>query len=258
MAAIAATLVILAAIPVALYRIRRSGLPTDRQVAGLVVAGWVALLPLRFTAGGQETANRSADFLYVGIAICFAFLLEPIPRFVPMAANTGTGSRHPAVRGRHLGFVELLAAAGAGLPADERLRGRDSRRSGARPWMLATLGPGHRVATDSQTGLALGSAGRQDVLVLGRGQFADLADLLPADRHRRRTGRDTTISDPIRGRAAGRARPADRATRFDDSEPAQYYNSPLPAASLSKFDTSPVFREIYAAGSLAFVPGRRA
>ena len=39
-------------------------------------------------------------------------------------------------------------------------------------------------------------------------------------------------------------------TRFDDSEPAQYYNSTLPAASLTKFAASPAFREIYAAGSL--------
>jgi hypothetical protein len=39
-------------------------------------------------------------------------------------------------------------------------------------------------------------------------------------------------------------------TRFDDSEPAQYYNSPLSAASLSKFDASPEFREIYVVGSL--------
>jgi hypothetical protein len=39
-------------------------------------------------------------------------------------------------------------------------------------------------------------------------------------------------------------------TRFDDSEPTQYYNSALPAASLSKFDASPAFREVYAAGSL--------
>jgi hypothetical protein len=39
-------------------------------------------------------------------------------------------------------------------------------------------------------------------------------------------------------------------TRFDDSEPAAYYDSALPEASLAKFDASPAFREIYAAGSL--------
>jgi len=38
--------------------------------------------------------------------------------------------------------------------------------------------------------------------------------------------------------------------RFDDSEPAQDSDAPLPAAALSKFSQSPVFREIYAAGSL--------
>ena len=77
MAAIAATLVILVAIPTALYRSRRTGLPVIAKLLAWSSLAWVALLPLRFTTGGQETANRSADFLYVGIAICFALLLEP-------------------------------------------------------------------------------------------------------------------------------------------------------------------------------------
>jgi len=40
------------------------------------------------------------------------------------------------------------------------------------------------------------------------------------------------------------------ARRFDGSEPAQDYDSPFAADSLSKFNTSPLFHEIYSAGTL--------
>ena len=117
-------------------------------------------------------------------------------------------------------------------------------------WMLATLGPGHRIATDAQTGLALASVGRQDVLASAEDGARTWLIFYPptfssdvfAEIHRSGV-QYVVVQRDVLNLPTG-------VTRFDDSEPAQYYNSPLSADSLSKFDASPVFREIYAAGSL--------
>jgi hypothetical protein len=117
-------------------------------------------------------------------------------------------------------------------------------------WMLTALGPGHRVATDSQTGLALGSLGRQDVLTSAEDGARIWLIFYPPTvtsgvlaEMNRSAVQYVVVQWDVLDVPIGN-------TRFDDSEPAQYYNSPLSAASLSKFDASPVFREIYTAGSL--------
>ncbi|HEU5331148.1 MAG TPA: hypothetical protein VFU73_00240 [Actinocrinis sp.] len=249
-AAIAATLVMLAGIPVALYRIRRTGLPVITRLLACSSLAWVALLPLRFTADGQETANRSSEFLYVGIALCFALLLEPFP---------------DACRWRRLSALCLVALLFVGgisvswnfaqrLAPDYRLTNGSAivtpdDRALAQ-WMLATLGPGHRVATDAQTGLALGSIGRQDALSSAEDGTQTWLIFYPptvtsdvlTEIHRSAV-QYVVVQWDVLDLPTG-------VTRFDDSEPAQYYNSPLSPASLTKFDASPAFREIYTAGSL--------
>ncbi len=249
-AAIAATLVILATIPVALHRSRRTGLPTIAKLLAWSSLAWVALLPLRFTAGGQETANRSSEFLYVGIGICFALLLESLLE----------SSRWR--RMLSLGLVALVFVGGISvswnyaqrLAPDYRLTNGSAAVTpddrALAQWMLATLGPGHRIATDDQTGLALGSVGRQDVLSSAEDGSRTWLIFYPptvssdvlAELHRSAV-QYVVVQRDVLDLPTG-------VTRFDDSEPAQFYNAPLPAASLSKFDASPVFREIYAAGSL--------
>ena len=249
LAAVAGTLVILAALPVALYRNRRTGLPTVAKLLIWSSLGWIALLPLRFTAGGQETANRSSEFLYVGIALCFALLLEPLldsrrRRFLalPLVALLFVGGVSVSWN-----FAQRLApdyrttnGSAAVTPDDQAL---------AR-WMLATLGPGRRVAADNQTGLALGSVGRQDVLSSAQDGSRIWLIFYPPTvtgdvlaELRRSAVQYVVVQRDVLDLPVG-------VTRFDDSEPAQLYNSPLSAASLAKFDASPVFREVYAAGSL--------
>jgi hypothetical protein len=249
-AAIAATLVILAALPVALYRLRRTSLPMIAKLLALSSLAWVALLPLRFTADGQETANRSSEFVYLGIALCFAFLLESF-------LDSSRWRRMLA-----LCIVALLFVGGISvswnysqrLAPDYRLANGSTvvtpdDQALAR-WMLASLGPGHRIATDAQTGLALGSVGRQDVLSSAEDGARIWLILYPRTvtsevlAEIRRSGvQYVVVQRDVLDLPTG-------VTRFDDSEPTQYDNAPLPAASLSKFDGSPVFREIYAAGSL--------
>jgi uncharacterized membrane protein len=249
-AAIAGTLVILGSLPVALYRSRRAGLPTVAKLLVWSSVGWVALLPLRFTSGGQETANRSSEFLYVGVGICFALLLET---FLDRS------------RWRRMLALCLVAVVFAGgisvswnyaqrLAPDYRLTNGSTvvtpdDRALAQ-WMLATLGPGHRIATDDLTGLALGSVGRQDVLSSAEDGSRIWLIFYPptvssdvlAEIHRSGV-QYVVVQRDVLDLPTG-------VTRFDDSEPAQYYNSALPVASLAKFDASPAFREIYAAGSL--------
>ncbi|HZU58941.1 MAG TPA: hypothetical protein VFA06_23875 [Actinocrinis sp.] len=249
-AAIAATLVILAVVATALYRNRRTDLPTIAKLLVWSSLAWVALLPLRFTAGGQETANRSSEFLYVGVGICFALLLETFldrSRWCRMLA---------------LCLVALVFAGGISvswnyaqrLAPDYRLTNGSTvvtpdDRALAQ-WMLATLGPGHRIATDDLTGLALGSVGRQDVLSSAEDGSRIWLIFYPptvssdvlAEIHRSGV-QYVVVQRDVLDLPTG-------VTRFDDSEPAQYYNSALPVASLAKFDASPAFREIYAAGSL--------
>jgi len=249
-AAIAATLAILAAVPVALFRIRRAGLPVIAKLLAWSSLAWVALLPLRFTADGQEAANRSADFLYMGIAVCFAFLLEPF-------LDSSRWRRMLA-----LGLVALLFAGGISVSWNfsQRLAPDYQLTNGSAAvtpddqalarWMLTMLGPGHRVATDTQTGLALGSVGRQDVLTSAEDGARTWLIFYPPTvtsdvlaEIRRSAVQYVVVQMDVRDLPIGD-------TRFDDSEPAPYYDSPLPASSLSKFDASPEFREIYAAGSL--------
>ena len=249
-AAISAALVILAVLPVALYRMRRASLPMIAKLVALSSLAWVALLPLRFTADGQETANRSSEFVYLGLAFCFAFLLESF-------LSSSRWRRMLA-----LGMVTVLFAGGISVSWNyaQRLAPDYRRTNGSvvvtpddlalARWMLASLGPGNRVATDAETGLALGSVGRQDVLSYAEDGARVWEIFYPQSVNsevlaeiRRSRVQYVVLQQDVLDSPIG-------VTRFDDSEPEQYDSAPLLPASLSKFGESPVFREIYAAGSL--------
>ncbi|MGH3166031.1 MAG: hypothetical protein ACRDN0_09075, partial [Trebonia sp.] len=256
LAAIASTLLIFAVLAVTLWRIRRSGLPLLAKVVAGSSLLWVVLLPLRLTADGQETANRSSEFLYLGIALCFAFFLDSF-----LGSSRWPGSSRWR-RLLALGMVSLVFAGGISvswnyaqrLAPDYRLTNGSETVTpddlALARWMLAALGPGNRVATDTETGLALGSVGRQDPLSAAEDGGRVWQIFYPrtvdsgvlAEIHRSRV-QYVVVQLDVRDLPTG-------VPRFDDSEPAQYDNAPLAAASLSKFAHSAAFREIYAAGSL--------
>jgi hypothetical protein len=185
----------------------------------------------------------------VGIALCFALLLEPYlesgrRRFLalPLVALLFVGGVSVSWNfAQRLAPDYRLTSGSAAVTPDDQALAR---------WMLAALGPGHRVAADNQTGLALGSAGRQDVLSSAEDGSRIWQIFYPPTvsgdvlaELRRSAVQYVVVQRDVLDLPVG-------VTRFDDSEPAQLYNSPLPAASLAKFDASPVFREVYAAGSL--------
>lgn len=249
-AAIGATLAILVTLPQALYRMRRTELPVIAKLLAVSSVIWVALLPLRLTSGGQETANRSSEFLYVGIALCFAFLLD--------SYLDSAGWR----RIYALGVVVLIFTGGIAVSWNyaQRLAPDYSRENGSEvvtpgdqalaAWILTELGPGHRIAADPQTSLALGSLGRQDVLSAAEDGAQIWRIFYP------RTVNSEVLAELRRSRVQYVVVQQDMLTspagvpRFDDSEPAADYDGPFSAASLSKFGRSPVFREIYASGPL--------
>jgi hypothetical protein len=249
-AAIGATLAILGTLPLALNRIRRTGLPVLAKLLALSSVIWVVLLPLRLTADGQETANRSSEFVYVGVALCFAVLLDSF---------LGSSRWRRACA---LGLLVLVFTGGVAVSWNyaQRLAPDYRRANGSQlvtpdddalaRWMLASLGPAHRVAADPQTSLALGSTGRQDVLSYAEDGAHIWQIFYP------RTVDGAVLAELRRSRVQYVVVQADvldsppGVPRFDNSEPEADYDAPLPAASLSKFGTSPAFREIYAAGSL--------
>jgi hypothetical protein len=249
-AAAGATLAILVTLPLALNRMRRADLPVITKLLALSSVIWVALLPLRLTADGQETANRSSEFVYVGIALCFAFLLESWPGSARL--------RRPGA----LGLVALVFAGGVAvswnysqrLAPDYRLTNGSAvvtpGDTALARWMLAALGPGHRVAADPQTSLALGSTGRQDVLSAAEdgARLWQIFYPVTVDSQVRAELRRSRVQYVVVQRDILDS--PDGVPRFDDSEPERDYAAPLPAASLAKFGTSPLFREIYASGSL--------
>jgi hypothetical protein len=249
-AAIASTLVIIAVLPVALFFMRRASLPMLGRLLAVSSLLWLALLPLRFTAAGQETANRSSEFAYLGIAVCFAFVLES---FLDSAAWQ---------RMLALGIVALVFVGGTAVSWNypQRLAPDYRAATGSvtvtaddqalAQWMLTTVGPRHRVAADTEAGLALGSIGRQDVLSAAEDNARIWQIFYP-------TTVDSEVLAEIRSERVQYVvvqldllHSPVGVPRFDGSEPAQDYDAPLPADSLSKFNSSPLFHEIYSAGTL--------
>jgi hypothetical protein len=248
--AISSTLVIVAVLPLALFFMRRANLPVLAKLLALSSLLWVVLLPLRLTAAGQETANRSSEFAYVGIALCFAFVLESFlgsarwQRLLALAIVVLLFVGGIAVSwnyAQRLAPDYRLMSGSATVTADDRALAT---------WMLAVLGPGHRIATDTETGLALGSLGRQDVLSAAEDNAHIWRIFYPTNvdnevltEIRRERVQYVVVQQALLHSPAG-------VPRFDSSEPAQVYDAPLAAASLAKFSSSPLFHEIYAAGSL--------
>jgi hypothetical protein len=249
-AAVGATAVILCVLPPALYRMRRVRFPLIAKLLAVSSLLWVVMLPLRLTAEGQETANRSSEFVYVGISLCFAFLLE-------ILLDSSRWKRILAVGIVILVFVggvavswnysqllapnyQLVSGSVVVTPDDQALAN----------WMLATLGPGNRVATDATTGLALGSIGRQDVLSSAETGAHVWQIFYPRTVNsevltelRRSQVQYVVVQLDVRDSPTG-------IPRFDISEPAADYEAPLPEPSLLKFNNSPIFTEIYLSGSL--------
>ena len=215
---------------------------------------YVVLLPLRLTAYGQETANRSSEYVFVSLGLIDAGVVAWL-----------AGKRASALR-RALGtgwlLVVLLGGVAVSWAFAQRLQ-PDFGAPGvpAQPtppaaataqWMLTELGPGHRVGTDSVDDMILGSYAEQDPVFQTAGA--------PGAPHIWQVFFPTTINATVRseirpdrlqylvvdlsldqGPAVGEL--------FDAGEPALPGNR-LPPASLTKFDNVEGFSRLYDSGQV--------
>lgn len=161
----AAVLVSLALVIPALWRIRRRHWPLAGVLIAWTAALWIVLLPLRLTQYGQETANRSTEFAFFGLALAVASLL--------------TGR---LVKSRILGrsavalALVIIFVGGVAISFNFNLRLSPRVASHSSPliptsddraaavWFLSEYGPGQRVATDLVTRDTFASEGLQHTL----------------------------------------------------------------------------------------------
>ena len=139
---------------------------------------YILMLPLRFTEAGQEAANRSGEFLYVGIAIVVATMLVGGTTGMVRGVVRLSRGRHRAsgrdrdsvrrlcrdVHGRGRRVVELRSQTVPSTISCRSTGGDDTRRHRGGPLVPPGIRPNHRIATDITTGLAFVTDGDQDVL----------------------------------------------------------------------------------------------
>ena len=181
-AALASVVLILVCIPFGLIpRWRRGAHPLHVLAWTSVI--YILMLPLRFTEAGQEAANRSGEFLYVGIAIVVATMLVGGTQAVSRARTRAPEHvshdwRRSNATQTTRAFAVCVVMFTGGVAVSWNFAARLSPPPSlaavpvvttpddivAARWFLQEYGPNHRIATDITTGLAFVTDGDQDVL----------------------------------------------------------------------------------------------
>ncbi|HEX4008889.1 MAG TPA: hypothetical protein VHX62_02705 [Solirubrobacteraceae bacterium] len=230
-----------------------------RNRVALVLALGVAvlfpiLLPLRFVGGANETATRSTEFVYVGVGVVVAAGF----------AETWLGSR--SRRGLKLalagiiGTIVVLGGIAAGWQYDERLPPDDSARGvpfepdaqevAAAQWSRTDLGPGQRFASDAVDRLSLAALGGQRTLWAPTDHASAWQIFLPptVTPAVQRAIREGHVKYLLVERRLSEGVP-DSGYYFDIGEPGSSHRvTPIPAATLAKFDHAPGFARIFDSG----------
>lgn len=133
-------------------------------VLAVAAIGYMGMLLLRLAPGAWETANRSSEFLYVGLS--FIVALAVVEVWKPERAGQ-RGYLLSAV------YVAVIVAGGviAGWNPDLRLPKPYEVETSAGPvepqgvsaaqWVLSALGPSHRIAADQSNARLMLSIGNQ-------------------------------------------------------------------------------------------------
>jgi hypothetical protein len=244
------------AMPFGIQAIRRQ---TNRQpllftlVLGCLL--YLAFLPLRLTAGGQETANRSSEYVFLSLGLVDAMAL------IKLAGNRMGGLRQGLASALlavvFLGGVAVSWAFYERLQPDFAISGEPTQplpsATALAWWMEKDIGPNHRIGTDLVDDLPLGSYGEQTPVfsVAGeRGNPHIWQVFFPTSVNA--LVRNEISSDHLQYIIADELLvegPQPTSGYFDPGEP------PLPSEklsmlSLSKFDGTPGFARLYDAGSI--------
>jgi hypothetical protein len=250
-----AVVLLLLALPFMLnYALRRRRPQSFVIVLGLAALLYPGSLALRFTSAGSETSQRASEFLFLSLGL--------------LGGDWLVGS-HPSrwrLRPPPLIALCLLTVFAGGLVAGDPPQGRlpgpyhvGAEQRSIEPqgvdtatWALTTLGPNNRLIADRTNAKLLGSIGAQDPVTSANEHFGtafvmfaprvgpDELDLLRRARIRYvvvdfRLARDPPIYSFY----------------FESAEPdAGNHTTPMPLASLQKWDTLPGVARIYDSGDI--------
>lgn len=224
-------------------------------VAAMAVGAlsWFAIVMVRVTVpDGSELAGRATTFAYVPTAFIVTFavthLVHARLRLKPLAAaagliagglmllSDGLANGWPPYWERLPGTYQVAGAERAVTPAE----------IAAARWALATLGPGHRFATDFGSYPVIGSYGDQNP-VRNDGYLYTSAGFTRADGT---LVKAQMIAYILVDRRLSQATPAS-GQYFPGSDPgAGRYSRPLPLAGLTKFSAIPGTSRLYDAGEI--------
>lgn len=169
---VAAVGVTLLALALGAYLIWRRRRRSPLMLIPLALAlAYPLLLPLRFIGGAAETANRSSEFLFLGLGAVLATLA-----FALRARGARAGRGRAAAAGlAALAALIVLGGVAVSWQYSERLPQDQSRAAvpyelgaparSADAWAAANLGSGRRFASDFLDHLGLATYGRQRPLL---------------------------------------------------------------------------------------------
>jgi hypothetical protein len=244
-----AVFLILVALPVALWSIRRFYGRSPMAIAmGLVALGYPASLGLRLTTAGAEAAGRLSAFVFVGVAFAIA-----------VWGTRVTSSQTNAIPGRLLAIATTAVFVGgvvvgfapwARLPFPYRpaadSRSVEPEGLTAAAWTAAQLGPHHVFLTDRTNRQLLGTYGYQDptytypALVLLLSPTVSEAGI--------RTIASNHIEYVLADRRLGFAEPLVGAYRI--GRDGGLIRSALDPAAFTKFDVLPAISRVFDSGDI--------
>lgn len=253
--AYSAVLLLLFALPFMIrYAIRHRRPASFVVVMCLAALLYPGSLALRFTTAGSETSQRASEFLFLALGLLGADWL------------VGSRSSRVRLRSRRLISACLLIVFAGGLivgdPPQGRLPGpyhvaaeqRSIEPEGVDTarWVLAMLGPNNRLIADRTNAKLLGSIGEQDPVTSANEHIGTAFIVFSS-----RIGPDELA---LLQRAQIRYIVVDfrlahdppiYSYYFESAEPnAGNHTTPLPLASLKKFDVLPGVARIYDSGDI--------
>jgi hypothetical protein len=245
---------------------------------------YIFMLPLRFTSDGQEAANRSGEFLFIGIGMVFAMILTVDRGAAVDARHSRILSGHTTGHRRSLNlpgswpldslaaplvaFVvcSLMFVGGVAVSWSFAERQPAPLTHSAVPsvptpddiaaatWMLKEFGPHHRIATDITTGLAFDTFGQQNVLS-GASNGAHIWRIFGPRRMTTSVYRELVASDVqfivVQKQLVNGLPPVAGTPVYDSGEPVAIEQRPVPRASQAKFTAAAGLSMVYASSSIS-------
>jgi len=248
-ASVGITLAALALVACLIWKRRRiAPLMMPLLILGLAYA---LLLPLRLVGSATETANRSTEFLYLGLGAVLAvgaFELRSRRHLGGVIITAGVAIASAIVL---LGGIAVSWQYSERLPQDASARAVPYELSteaiSADRWAAANLGPGHRFASDFLDRLGLATYGLQRPLYAPADGVSAWQVLAPAhvDPSVRRAIRVGHVEYVMIERRLSEGIPSS-GSYFDRGEPqAGKFKKPINPATLGKFDRTPGASRLY-------------